>query len=58
MEARTEELLDDGFPILATGAYPHWTIVFSEPTPVHCSRVRRRFADLTQNPVWVERRWE
>lgn len=56
MEARTFDLLDDGFPLLATNDHPHWTIVFAEPTAAHFVRARRHFSQPVQNPVWVERR--
>lgn len=49
--ASATDLLGDGFPLLPTGTYPHWTVVFSEPTGEQFSRVRVHFTAQT-NPSY------
>jgi hypothetical protein len=56
MEARTDDLIADGFPLLPSNDYPHWTVVLSEPSPTQFARVRRHFSEAMRNPVWVGRR--
>ncbi len=53
MEASTEGLLSDGFPVLPTADHPHWTVVLSEPEPAQFARVRRHFSEPRRNPTWV-----
>ena len=53
MEARTQDLIADGFPLLPSNDQPHWTVVLSEPNPAQFARVRRHFSEPLRNPVWV-----
>jgi hypothetical protein len=52
-EAAGTALLADGFPVLPTREYPHWTVVLSEPTPEQFARARRHFSEPKRNPVWA-----
>jgi hypothetical protein len=56
LEAPGSDLLADGFPLLATRDFPHWTVVLSEPTPTQFARVRRHFSDPKRNPIWAGQR--
>jgi hypothetical protein len=56
MEARTDALIADGFPLLPSNDHPHWTVVLSEPSPTQFARVRPHFSDPMRNPVWIGRR--
>jgi hypothetical protein len=49
------ELLAAGFPLLATGDHPHWTVVLSEPTSAQFARVRVLFDGPRDNPAWAGR---
>jgi hypothetical protein len=53
MEAGTDDLIADGFPLLPSNDHPHWTIVLSEPSATQFARVRRHFSEPIRNPVWV-----
>ncbi len=56
MEAGSQDLIADGFPLLPSNDHPHWTVVLSEPNPTQFARVRRHFSGPIRNPIWVERR--
>ena len=49
--ADAADLLRDGFPLLPTGTFPHWTVVLSEPSQEQFSRVRGHFAEQA-NPSY------
>jgi hypothetical protein len=53
LEAAAYALLADGFPLLPSRQYPHWTIVLAEPTSAQFARVRRHFSEPKRNPVWA-----
>jgi hypothetical protein len=53
LEAAGADLLSDGFPLLPTREYPHWTVVLAEATRTQFARVRRHFSDPKRNPVWA-----
>ena len=43
--ANASDLLANGFPLLATGSFPHWTVVLSQPTDAQFNRVRALFVE-------------
>jgi hypothetical protein len=47
------ELTSDGFELLPTLAFPHWTVVLPEPTPAQFERVRAHFRGPIENPAWA-----
>ncbi len=53
--AGSAALLADGFPLFPTGAYPHWTVVLSEPSPTQFGRVRARFTERANPSFRPER---
>lgn len=55
MEARSADLIADGFPLLPSRDHPHWTIVLSEPGSTQFASVRQHFSEPMRNPVWVGR---
>jgi len=55
-EARGEDLLDSGFPLLPTADHPHWTVVLSEATPTQFARVRACFRGPIDNPAYLQPR--
>ena len=56
LEAAGSALVADGFPVLPTREYPHWTVVLAEPTEAQFAKVRRHFSEPKQNPVWAGKR--
>jgi hypothetical protein len=46
-------LIRDGFPVLPTLDYPHWTVVLSEPSSAAFERVRGHFRGPVENPAWA-----
>ena len=53
LEASGRELVAAGFPLLPTGAYPHWSVVLSAPTPEHFTKARALFSGPLDNPAWT-----
>lgn len=49
--ARGAELVNDGFPLLPTLEWPHWTLVLAEATPAQFARVRTHFTGPIPNPA-------
>lgn len=56
LETSGPDLLADGFTLLPTGRFPHWSVVLSEPTPLQFARVRAHFRGPSGNPTWTGRR--
>lgn len=56
LEASGPDLVADGFTLLPTGRFPHWSVVLSEPTPLQFARVRAHFRGPIDNPTWTGRR--
>jgi hypothetical protein len=50
--ANGRDLVADGFPLLPTLSYPHWSVVLSEPSSEQFSRVRAAFRGPEENPAW------
>lgn len=53
--AQGAALLAAGFPLYPTHEYPHWTVVFSEPTLEQFARVRTLF-EQAENTAFRNRR--
>jgi hypothetical protein len=56
MVADGEALIDDGFPLLPTLDWPHWTVVLAAATPLQFERVRVHFRGPLANPTYRARR--
>jgi hypothetical protein len=50
--ANGRDLLADGFPLLPTLDYPHWTVQLPEATVDTFGRVRSHFAGPVANPAF------
>lgn len=50
--ARGDDLTGDGFALLATFDYPHWTVVLSSLDPRLLERVRGHFGGPIDNPAY------
>ena len=50
--ARGTDLVDAGFPLLATLDHPHWTVGLAAATAEHFAAVRRVFEGPIENPAW------
>lgn len=55
LEASGPDLLAAGFVLVPTLAYPHWSVVLSQPTPGQFEKVRGLFHGPVDNPVWEGR---
>ena len=51
LEANATELVGNGFPLLPSGIFPHWTVVLAEPTAEQFRRVRSCFRERA-NPIF------
>lgn len=47
-----ESLIGDGFPLLPTLAWPHWTVVLAAATDAQFARVRSHFRGPLDNPSY------
>jgi hypothetical protein len=47
------DLVSQGFPLLPTLSYPHWSVVLSEPSSDQFTRIRALFRGPEKNPVWT-----
>ena len=45
-------LAKDGFPLLATMDFPHWTVVLGALDVALFDRLRSHFSEPIENPVW------
>lgn len=50
--AHGRDLVANGFPLLPTLSYPHWSVVVSEPSSEQFSRIRAVFRGPEENPAW------
>ena len=50
--ANGEQLIEAGFPLLATLDAPHWTIALAASSPEQFTRVRSHFRGPVENPAY------
>ena len=50
--ANGHDLASDGFPLLPTLDYPHWSVAVAEPTTDLFARVRSHFVGPVKNPAF------
>ena len=56
LTADGHDLINAGFPLIATLDAPHWTVVLAAPTLDQYERVRTLFSGPIDNPVFKHRR--